>query len=99
VGTGGTLTGVGEALKARRPALKVVAVEPFDSPVLSGGQPGPHQIQGIGAGFVPQVLNRGILDEVFRVKNDEALETARLLARSEGLLVCSWPGARSTTTS
>jgi cysteine synthase A len=93
VGTGGTLTGVGEALKARRPALKVVAVEPFDSPVLSGGQPGPHQIQGIGAGFVPQVLNRGILDEVFRVKNDEALETARLLARSEGLLVGISSGA------
>ena len=93
VGTGGTLTGVGEALKARRPALKVVAVEPFDSPVLSGGQPGPHQIQGIGAGFVPQVLNRGILDEVFRVKNDEALETARLLARSEGLLVGITSGA------
>jgi len=93
VGTGGTVTGIGEVLKARRPGFKVVAVEPFDSPVLSGGQPGPHKIQGIGAGFVPQVLNRQIVDEVFKVKNDEALETGRLLARTEGLLVGISSGA------
>jgi cysteine synthase A len=93
VGTGGTLTGIGEVIKARRPGFKVVAVEPFDSPVLSGGQPGPHKIQGIGAGFVPEVLNCGIIDEVFKVKNDEALETGRLLARTEGLLVGISSGA------
>jgi cysteine synthase A len=93
VGTGGTLTGVGEVIKALRPGFKVVAVEPFDSPVLSGGQPGPHKIQGIGAGFVPEVLNLAIIDEVFKVKNDEALETGRLLARAEGLLVGISSGA------
>ena len=93
VGTGGTLTGIGEVIKARKPGFKVVAVEPFDSPVLSGGQPGPHKLQGIGAGFVPEVLNRGIIDEVFKVKNDEALETGRLLARGEGLLVGISSGA------
>lgn len=87
VGTGGTLTGVGEVLKARNPAVKVIAVEPFDSPVLSGGQPGPHKIQGIGAGFLPGVLNQGVYDEIFKVKNDEAFEVARQLAREEGLLV------------
>jgi cysteine synthase A len=93
VGTGGTLTGVGEVIKALRPGFKVVAVEPFDSPVLSGGQPGPHKIQGIGAGFVPEVLNLAIIDEIFKVKNDEALETGRLLARAEGLLVGISSGA------
>jgi len=87
VGTGGTLTGVGEVLKARNPAIKIIAVEPFDSPVLSGGQPGPHKIQGIGAGFVPGVLNPEVYDEIFKVKNDEAFEVARQLAREEGLLV------------
>jgi cysteine synthase A len=93
VGTGGTITGIGEVIKALRPGFKVVAVEPFDSPVLSGGQPGPHKIQGIGAGFVPEVLNLGVIDEVFKVKNDEALETGRLLARAEGLLVGISSGA------
>jgi len=93
VGTGGTLTGVGEVIKPKRPGFKVVAVEPFDSPVLSGGQPGPHKIQGIGAGFVPQVLNTGIIDEIFKVKNEEAIETGRLLSRTEGLLVGISSGA------
>jgi len=86
VGTGGTITGVGEVLKGRKPGVKVIAVEPFDSPVLSGGQPGPHKIQGIGAGFVPEVLNKGIIDEVYKVRNDEAFDAARKLAREEGLL-------------
>ena len=86
VGTGGTITGVAEVLKARNPALRVVAVEPAASPVLSGGSPGPHKIQGIGAGFVPQVLNRAIIDEVIAVGDDDAFATARELARSEGIL-------------
>ncbi|MCU0580438.1 MAG: cysteine synthase A [Desulfobacterota bacterium] len=86
VGTGGTLTGLAEALKPRRPGLKAVAVEPRDSPVLSGGKAGPHQIQGIGAGFVPEVLNREIIDEIIPVSNREALETARALAREEGMV-------------
>jgi len=86
VGTGGTITGVGEALKAKKPGLKVIAVEPFDSPVISGGQPGPHKIQGIGAGFVPDVLNTGILDEIIPVKNEDAFAAARRLASEEGLL-------------
>ena len=93
VGTGGTITGVGEVLKARKPSVKVVAVEPEGSPVLSGGLKGPHQIQGIGAGFVPGVLNTAIYDEVMRVKDKDALETARLIARLEGLLVGISAGA------
>ncbi len=87
VGTGGTITGVAEVLKERKPGVTVVAVEPFDSPVLSGGNPGPHKIQGIGAGFVPEVLNLAVVDEVFKVKNEEAFETSRRLAQEEGLLV------------
>ena len=86
VGTGGTLTGVAEVLKERKPGFKAVAVEPEASPVLSGGQPGPHKIQGIGAGFVPGVLNRGIIDEVIKVSNEDAGITARSLAREEGIL-------------
>jgi len=93
VGTGGTITGVGEVLKARKPGLQVVAVEPGDSPVLSGGQKGPHAIQGIGAGFIPKVLNTGIYDEIMRVSNESALETARRMAREEGLLVGISAGA------
>jgi len=86
VGTGGTITGVGEVIKSRRPSFKAVAVEPAGSPVLSGGQAGPHKIQGIGAGFIPKVLNRQIIDEVITVANEAAFETARLLARQEGIL-------------
>ncbi|WP_136513182.1 cysteine synthase A [Geomonas edaphica] len=93
VGTGGTITGVGEVLKERNPAIKVVAVEPLDSPVLSGGTPAPHKLQGIGAGFVPAVLNTQVYDEVYKVKNEEAFETARALAREEGLLVGISAGA------
>ena len=93
VGSGGTITGTGELLKAKNPGIKIVAVEPFDSPVLSGGTPGVHQIQGIGPGFVPPVLNREIIDEVFKVKNEEALETTRELARREGLLTGISSGA------
>lgn len=93
VGTGGTITGVGEVLKNRKPDLQVIAVEPDDSPVLSGGNPGPHKIQGIGAGFVPKVLNTGIIDEIFRVTNDQAMETGRALARKEGILVGISSGA------
>ncbi len=86
VGTGGTLTGIAEGIKARKPGFKAVAVEPEESPVLSGGQAGPHKIQGIGAGFIPDVLNRGIIDEVIRVGHEEAGQTARRLAREEGIL-------------
>jgi cysteine synthase len=93
IGTGGTITGVGEVLKARKPAFKCVAVEPDASPVLSGGQKGPHPIQGIGAGFVPAVLNTKIYDEVVRVKNDDAFEIARRMAKEEGLLVGISSGA------
>jgi cysteine synthase A len=93
VGTGGTITGVGEVLKERKPTLRTVAVEPFDSPVLSGGAPGPHKIQGIGAGFIPEVLNLKAVDEIFKVKNEEALSTGLRLAREEGLLVGISSGA------
>ena len=86
VGTGGTITGVGEILKARNPEIRIVAVEPEDSPVLSGGNPGPHKIQGIGAGFVPEVLDMSLVDRVETVTNEEAFETARRLAREEGLI-------------
>ena len=85
VGTGGTITGVGQVLKPRKPSLRVVAVEPTDSAILSGGQPGPHKIQGIGAGFVPDILDRSVIDEVATVTNQEAFDTARALARLEGI--------------
>jgi cysteine synthase A len=85
VGTGGTITGVGQVLKPRKPDLKIIAVEPEDSPVLSGGQPGPHKIQGIGAGFIPEVLDRSVIDDVITVGNQTAFDTARLLARLEGI--------------
>jgi cysteine synthase A len=93
IGTGGTITGVGEVLKARKPSFKVIAVEPDASAVLSGGQRGPHPIQGIGAGFVPEVLNTHIYDEVIRVKNEDAFDIARRMAREEGLLVGISSGA------
>ena len=93
VGTGGTITGVGEVLKKYNPAVKIIAVEPASSPVLSGGQPGPHALQGIGAGFVPDVLNRAILDEIVPVKNEDAFTTSRALSKTEGLLVGISSGA------
>ena len=93
VGTGGTITGVGEYLRERNPAVRIVAVEPADSPVLSGGASGPHKIQGIGAGFVPEVLNTGIYDEVIRVSNEEAFAAGREIARREGILVGISSGA------
>lgn len=93
IGTGGTITGVGEAIKARKPSFHCVAVEPDASPVLSGGAKGPHAIQGLGAGFVPDVLNRSICDEIVRVTNDAALDTARRMAKEEGLLVGISSGA------
>lgn len=93
VGTGGTITGVGEYLKSRNPAVQVVAVEPSDSPVLSGGNPGPHKLQGIGAGFVPEVLNTAVYDEVFPVTSEEAYAGGRLMGRSEGVLVGISSGA------
>ena len=96
IGTGGTITGVGEVLKARKPGIKVIAVEPDASPVLSGGARGPHPIQGIGAGFVPAVLNTAVYDEVIRVKNDDALSTARRMASEDGLLVGISSGAATS---
>jgi cysteine synthase A len=93
VGTGGTISGVGEVLKQRKTDVKIIAVEPFDSAVLSGGPKGPHKIQGIGAGFVPDNFNREVVDEIFKVKNDEAYETSRKLAATEGLLVGISSGA------
>lgn len=93
VGTGGTLTGIGEVLRKHNPKIRIAAVEPDDSPILSGGDPGPHKIQGIGAGFVPDVLNTAIYDEVIRVTNDEAYDSARRLAKEEGLLVGISAGA------
>jgi len=93
VGTGGTITGVGEVIKERKPSLKIVAVEPADSPVLSGGKPGPHKIQGIGAGFVPDILNMKVVDEIITVKNEQAFALARRLAREEGILVGISSGA------
>ena len=91
VGTGGTLTGVGEVIKARKPSFQIVAIEPEDSPVLSGGQPGPHKIQGIGAGFIPSVLKAELIDEIVKVSNESAFENARKIAKVEGI-----PGGIST---
>jgi cysteine synthase A len=93
VGTGGTISGIGHALKARKPSVRMVAVEPEDSPVLSGGAPGPHKIQGIGAGFVPDILDRAIVDEILQIGNETAFATARKAARLEGVPVGISSGA------
>ncbi|HOI83193.1 MAG TPA: cysteine synthase A [Campylobacterales bacterium] len=95
IGTGGTITGVGEILRAKIQGIKIIAVEPKDSPVLSGGTPGPHKIQGIGAGFVPSVLNKGVFDEIITVSNEDAFAAARGIARSEGVLVGISAGANA----
>jgi cysteine synthase A len=96
VGTGGTITGIGQVLKARKPSVRMVAVEPESSPVLSGGQPAPHKIQGIGAGFVPSILDRGIIDEIIQVSNDDSFAMARRVAREEGIPVGISSGAALT---
>lgn len=93
VGTGGTITGVSEVIKARKPSFRAVAVEPLESPVLSGGKPGPHKIQGIGAGFVPEVLNRSVVDEIIQVRSEDAGKMAKCLAREEGILAGISSGA------
>ena len=93
VGTGGTITGVGEYLKSKNPNVKIVAVEPAGSPVLSGGKPGPHKVQGIGAGFVPQVLNTSVYDEIIPVENEDAFQTGRRIGSTEGVLVGISSGA------
>src|SRR5579864_6052369 len=96
VGTGGTITGVGQVLKARKPSVRMIAVEPEASPVLSGGQPGPHKIQGIGGGFVPAILDRGVMDEVIQVSNEDSFEMARRVAREDGIPVGISSGAALT---
>ena len=93
VGTGGTITGAGEALKSKNPRLKIIAVEPEDSPVISGGEPGPHKIQGIGAGFIPDNLNLALIDETIKVSNDDAINFARKIIREEGILIGISSGA------
>lgn len=93
VGTGGTITGVGEVLKKKKPNVKIVAIEPLDSPVLSGGNPGPHKLQGIGAGFIPDILNMKVIDEIIKVRHEDAFEAARNLAKTEGVLIGISSGA------